>query len=255
MRSSNSVRARRGWLICFALIAAPLAIASCGANVSDELFTTGSTGSGGRSTTTGSTSSGTGGATGTSTGAAGTGQSTTSASTSTTGGAGGQAGTTGGPGGQAGGPDAGLDASAGGAAGTGGAGGASGAGGRRDASADGPCIAREGESCGGFVINPCRCADGLICQTGSIPDAPGRCVKPDANPPHSCVPQCNRCVSGICCGAICCNQGEWCDTSGIVATCKCGNGAACVSPATCHPFGPSTPFQCGDICCTTNCPQ
>jgi hypothetical protein len=169
-------------------------------------------------------------------------------------GAGGGSGTTGGAGGQSGGRDAGRDASMGGSAGTAGSGGASGAGGRRDASTDGPCIAQEGESCGGFVVNPCRCADGLTCLPSAIPDAPGKCVRPDAAPPRSCTPNCQRCT-GICCGMDCCRPAEWCDTSSGTPTCKCGNGPACVAPAACRTFGPSTPFQCGDVCCTNNCPQ
>jgi hypothetical protein len=158
---------------------------------------------------------------------------------------------TAGQGGSSGARDAGGDVSAGGSGGRGGAGG--GAGGR-DASTDGPCISQEGERCGGFVINPCRCADGLVCRTNAVPDAPGICVKPDAGQ-RSCLPMCNLCVSGICCGTNCCERGEWCDMSSGIPTCKCGNQAACTKPDTCQPFGPVGQFGCGDVCCSTNCPQ
>jgi hypothetical protein len=161
---------------------------------------------------------------------------------------GGAAGTSGGAAGRGG---------ASGSAGASGAGrgGGGGAGGGRDAGGDGPCISGEGGPCGGFVANACRCAEGLVCRYPGVPDVPGVCRKPDAGMEHSCFPTCNRCVSGICCGQECCGKGEWCDMSTGVPTCKCGNQPSCVSPNTCQPFGPSTGNGCGDVCCSTLCPQ
>ncbi len=252
-------RGRRAlrWASRLLAMSVPIAalLASCGGDDAGGLF---ETGAGGRSTTS-STSTGAGGAT---SGAAGDGASTTTASTTSTttaGGstsAGGGSGTAGGAGGQAGSGvrDAGGDVSSGGGGGAGGAAGGGGqGGGGRDASTDGPCIAQENESCGGFVIGACRCAVGLICRAGIIPDAPGTCVKPDGGTPRSCLPMCNLCVSGICCGATCCGAGEWCDQSSGLPTCKCGNQAACVRP---QPLGPSSENRCGDVCCSGgNCPQ
>jgi hypothetical protein len=73
--------------------------------------------------------------------------------------------------------------------------------------------------------------------------------------PHDCSASCNRCPSGPCCGAACCNAGEWCDPTSN--TCRCGNGPACSGGNICATGGPIQPGQtCGIICCgkTSPCP-
>ncbi len=73
---------------------------------------------------------------------------------------------------------------------------------------------------------------------------------------HLCGPQasCSRCKGGACCGDSCCNQGEWCDTTGAAPTCRCGSSAACTDGNACTaPLGGAD--QCGVICCQgNNCP-
>jgi hypothetical protein len=59
----------------------------------------------------------------------------------------------------------------------------------------------------------------------------------------------------VCCGTDCCGQGEWCDSSGIVAQCRCGTGSTCTGGNTCQSGGPvsvggsSGADSCGRICC------
>jgi hypothetical protein len=223
---------------------------ACGGQEAGNLF--GADGSGGASSsttgagTTGTTTTETA-TTGTTGGPVSTTGSAGSATTSATGGSGGQGGTgTGGAGigGSGGQRDGGMTA---------------GADGGRDASrTDAACISSEGGPCGGFVLNPCRCADGLVCVFSGVPDAPGTCRRRDAGSDggfRSCVAPCDRCLRGVCCGNTCCGTGEWCDRTSGVPTCRCGNGPACVMPNTCQPFGPGMPNGCGAICCSTSCPQ
>jgi hypothetical protein len=66
-------------------------------------------------------------------------------------------------------------------------------------------------------------------------------------PPSMCVSTCNRCAGGGCCGAVCCNDGEWCDAS---LHCRCGMNAGCTAGLMCASGGPISPnFSCGSICC------
>jgi hypothetical protein len=202
---------------------------------------------------------GSSGATGTSPGAggsdtAGMGGSAGTAGASSTGGTGGTAGS--GASGAAGSTAAGGAGSGGSAGATGGQSGANtGAGG-----SGGACISAEGGPCGGFIVNPCRCADGLVCRLNTNPDVGGVCVKADAGAQdaglRTCVAACDRCTRGVCCGAsACCGPGEWCDESSGLPTCKCGEQPACALPNTCHPLGPSQPSGCGAVCCFNICPQ
>ncbi len=73
---------------------------------------------------------------------------------------------------------------------------------------------------------------------------------------HVCGPQatCTHCNNGACCGDSCCNQGEWCDTSGGTPVCRCGSAGACTDGNSCTaPLGGAD--QCGVICCQGNdCP-
>lgn len=64
---------------------------------------------------------------------------------------------------------------------------------------------------------------------------------------RNCTPNCSRCQSGVCCGAVCCREGEWCDVA--TATCRCGNGPACRVDQICATGGPIGQNQCGSICC------
>jgi hypothetical protein len=67
---------------------------------------------------------------------------------------------------------------------------------------------------------------------------------------RSCAPNCSRCQSGVCCGALCCREGEWCDP--LSNTCRCGTGAeVCRVDQICATGGPIGPGQdqCGSICC------
>jgi hypothetical protein len=63
----------------------------------------------------------------------------------------------------------------------------------------------------------------------------------------SCISACNRCALGPCCGSICCNAGEWCDTT--TNTCHCGSGPACAQGQMCSRGGPIGGDYCGNICC------
>jgi hypothetical protein len=59
---------------------------------------------------------------------------------------------------------------------------------------------------------------------------------------------CTRCNNGACCGSTCCEQGEWCDTSGTAPVCRCGSGSACTDGNACQsPLGGTN--QCGVVCC------
>lgn len=65
--------------------------------------------------------------------------------------------------------------------------------------------------------------------------------------PTMCVSTCNRCAGGGCCGAVCCNDGEWCDST---EHCRCGMNAGCTNGLVCASGGPISPNQsCGSICC------
>ncbi len=228
---SNEVRIRRSVArLAIAMIPFLGFWASCGGKEGDSLFGAGGSVGASGSTTVASTTS-------TTTGSGDTSTSGTGGSIAGMGGSGGQGGT----GSQ-------RDAEM-----TGGADGSRDAG-RTDAA----CISEEGGPCGGLLINPCQCADGLVCVFIGVPDAPGVCRRRDAGTDagqRSCVAACDRCPRGPCCGNACCGLGEWCDRSSGFPICRCGNGSACLMPNTCQPIGFSTPNGCGDICCSTNCPQ
>jgi hypothetical protein len=71
---------------------------------------------------------------------------------------------------------------------------------------------------------------------------------------RDCTAACNRCQNGPCCGAACCNKGEYCDP--VTVTCKCGDGVACTGGNFCASGALAGPNQCGRICCgvTMVCP-
>jgi len=84
---------------------------------------------------------------------------------------------------------------------------------------------------------PCYCPTAIACPDGGAADL--------ATPAMVCTPNCNQCLSGVCCGGGCCASGEWCDNG----TCRCGTGAACGARQICA-AGPIQPGQtCGFICC------
>jgi len=64
---------------------------------------------------------------------------------------------------------------------------------------------------------------------------------------RNCTPNCNRCASGVCCGSLCCNEGEYCDP--VSNSCRCGNGPACRVDQICATGGPVGQNQCGSVCC------
>lgn len=64
---------------------------------------------------------------------------------------------------------------------------------------------------------------------------------------RNCAPNCSRCQSGVCCGNLCCNEGEYCDVQ--TNSCRCGNGPACRIDQICATGGPIGQNQCGSICC------
>jgi hypothetical protein len=250
--------------LVLASAAAALIFASCGGDGSGGgLFgSSGATGTGpgaggsdaagmgGSGSTTSNTSGSAGSAAGGSAGTAGASSTGGTAGSGTSGAAGSTAAGSGGSGGSAGatGGQSGANTGAGGS------------GGARDAGADGACISAEGGPCGGFIVNPCGCAAGLVCRTNINPDVGGVCVKADAGAQdaglRACLAACDRCTRGVCCGAsACCGPGEWCDESSGLPTCKCGGQLACVLPNTCHPLGPSQPNGCGAVCCFNICPQ
>jgi hypothetical protein len=71
----------------------------------------------------------------------------------------------------------------------------------------------------------------------------------DASP--SCLPS-GACANGPQCGAACCGQREWCDTSGGSPQCRCGTQAACATGSSCVS---NLPFaECGFSCCPPLCP-
>ena len=70
---------------------------------------------------------------------------------------------------------------------------------------------------------------------------------------HVCGVQsgCTRCNDGACCGDTCCNQGEWCDTTGPAPVCRCGTGNACGNGNLCTaPLNSND--KCGLLCCQGN---
>jgi hypothetical protein len=71
---------------------------------------------------------------------------------------------------------------------------------------------------------------------------------------RDCTAACNRCQFGPCCGAACCNAGEYCDP--VTTTCKCGDAPSCTGGNHCASGGPVGPSMCGRICCgaTMVCP-
>jgi hypothetical protein len=240
----------RRWLLRIAIVSTPVAgtLASCGGDDS-------ATPPAGTSATGGASGAGTTGSIGS--GMAGN-SSTGSAGAATTGAAGSIGVGSGGAGGATG---------AAGGVGTGGAAGASGGtsagggdGGPIDGSggSDGRCVSGEGGPCGGLVVRPCTCGDGLVCIASPL-DVPGVCRRPDGGTGdgglHVCIGSCDRCARGVCCGASCCGVAEWCDESSGTPTCKCGTQPACTMPNTCQPLGPRTENGCGGICCFDNCPQ
>jgi hypothetical protein len=67
---------------------------------------------------------------------------------------------------------------------------------------------------------------------------------------RQCLPTCNSCVSGVCCGGGCCAPGEWCDNN----ACHCANGPACAPGQACASGGPEGLNGCGWICCGQGVP-
>ncbi|HEY2747807.1 MAG TPA: hypothetical protein VGL86_24460 [Polyangia bacterium] len=63
---------------------------------------------------------------------------------------------------------------------------------------------------------------------------------------RSCLANCSRCAVGVCCGAGCCNAGEWCDNG----TCRCGDSPApACTPGMMCVSNIAAPNECGSICC------
>jgi hypothetical protein len=101
-----------------------------------------------------------------------------------------------------------------------------------DAGLPGICVSDEGGHCGGFVVNPCICAPGLLCVLSSTPDVGGTCkrpVKPDA---------------GVCVQNVLCIQGSAWDPT----LCRCvpqnDGGPQCTTAADCHGILPQICMQC-----------
>jgi hypothetical protein len=87
-----------------------------------------------------------------------------------------------------------------------------------------------GDSCGGFVATPHKCAASLSCVYTNVPDVPGTCQDPDSNP---CVQAGGECVGlapGNCDGEV-----------GDARKYSCGGGLGieCCFPSSTPPAGPS----------------
>jgi hypothetical protein len=87
-----------------------------------------------------------------------------------------------------------------------------------------------GDSCGGFVANVKKCAEGLACIYKGVPDLPGTCEDPDNNP---CVEAGGSCVAlapGSCDGEV-----------GDARQYSCGGGLGveCCFPSSSAPSGPA----------------
>jgi hypothetical protein len=97
--------------------------------------------------------------------------------------------------------------------------------------------------------NSCSCtAQGVACTALACVPTDGGV---DADPAYCGAT--NGCPVGPACGAVCCGQGEKCE-SGV---CRCGGGAACGDGNTCEAAGPLGAELCGSICCGSSgpCPQ
>ena len=64
----------------------------------------------------------------------------------------------------------------------------------------------------------------------------------------SCLSTCQHC-QGVCCGAGCCDVGEWCDNG----TCRCGMGNGCPAGEMCV-SNIAMQNGCGFICCGNGVP-
>jgi hypothetical protein len=74
--------------------------------------------------------------------------------------------------------------------------------------------------------------------------APSDLAGADIGPPHSCAPS-GVCASAPQCGTnFCCNPGSWCDSSGAVPVCRCGDQVA-ASTSCCFGSDPNNP-GCGN---------
>jgi hypothetical protein len=105
-----------------------------------------------------------------------------------------------------------------------------------DAAKDGPVTAGEGESCGGFVVHPTRCATGLVC-VAAVSDRPGIC--------HRACPDGSGCAAGTTCADGACVPPRPCTLSCVRGRQNCGSDC-CVDVQT-------DARHCGD--CATACPD
>ena len=90
-------------------------------------------------------------------------------------------------------------------------------------------VAQRGEHCGGFIMNAAKCADGLVCRLGFIPDGGGTCEPPET--PASCATD-GDCLSGQVC---------------FSAVGQCGGNGHCQTPPT------SCPTDCTDQSAVCGC--
>jgi len=188
---------------------------------------------------------GTGGAGGAGTGGrAGTGAAGNSGGAGAAGMAGGHGGGAAGGGGTAtggGGGSAGGGGAAGGGTATGGRGGSAGGGGAAGGAGHGGSGGHGGAAAAGGTAG-----GGGVAGTGGAAGGGGSRV---------CLPICDRCADGPCCGSACCGAGEWCDTSGATPVCRCGSGDACTGADTCNAPTVNPTNPCGVICCSgSSCP-
>jgi hypothetical protein len=110
--------------------------------------------------------------------------------------------------------------------------------------------AQEGERCGGFVTNPRKCADGLVCDYQHVPDIPGTCVVNTA--PAQQGEHCGGFVAHprTCdVGLVCVSDSNTVDLPG---TCQPDDGPpACQAASDCSGFLPHNCAACADG--TTQC--
>lgn len=83
-----------------------------------------------------------------------------------------------------------------------------------------PTVAQRGAHCGGFVVDPPACDDGLVCVLGFIPDVGGTC-EPQGTP-TSCAATAD-CLDG----QTCVHRNDACDGAGRCVTLPAGSATAC----------------------------
>lgn len=100
-------------------------------------------------------------------------------------------------------------------------------------------LARAGEHCGGFVVHPRECEEGLVCFLSPIPDVGGTCAKP-AGAGESCGfrTQSKPCADGLECvhvsgprDALTCAKPKPAFCGGIAGI-ECPPGYACILDGT-----------------------